>query len=191
MKNRFFFWLSLPFSCVILITNGLLGPIRSNILQWEDRSSVRKERNYELRQGADRPQAHPVGALLEQLQAARLERAAGYRPVHGPGHRPAGPVPGLHPHGGLEGQARDPHDHQQLRPPQGHARPGKAQVLPGPHRLPHYDLHPEAGHQHQRPATAPPPTRRRSRAFTPATSPSCKRWATSTPPRPVPPSRAS
>ena len=30
-----------------------------------------------------------------------------------------------------------------------------------------------------------------SRAFTPATSPSCKRWATSTLPRPAPPSRAS
>ena len=30
--------------------------------------------------------------------------------------------------------------------PEGDARPGEAAVLPGPHRLPDHDLHPEAGH---------------------------------------------
>lgn len=56
----------------------------------------------------------------------------------------------FHPHGGLQGQAGDPHHHQQLCPAEGDARPGKLEVLPGTHRLSHYDLHPQAGHQHQR-----------------------------------------
>ncbi len=51
---------------------------------------------------------------------------------------------------GGKGELRHLLRHQQLCAPEDHACSGEAEVLPGTHRLPHYDPHHEAEHQHQR-----------------------------------------
>lgn len=90
----------------------------------------------------------PVHHRLPPAGVGRHPRSGA---VYGPGGGAAGPVSELHPgHARRQGKLCHLLHHQQLCAAEDHARPGKAEILPGPHRLSHHDPDHEAEHQHQR-----------------------------------------